>query len=74
MDPLEQATDDELVDELKNRYQGLLVLGCRDAPGDESFEQFCVWTKGGPTMLRGIVERGRDDIRKSLHSDDTLED
>lgn len=57
MNPLEAATSDELVEELRRRYPSLLVAGVRVCPGDENAEEFCHWWFGGITTAIGIADR-----------------
>ncbi len=60
MPTLEEATVDELIDELGSRFPyGLVVAGSKPLEGDGDIDIFHVQRRCGITMAIGIAERAR---------------
>lgn len=75
MSPLEAATTDELIGELKRRHTAAVVAYMRPAPGDVPTTFFCVeW--GGPIMsCIGLAHHARQRLSlESMVAEDADED
>ncbi len=65
---LEEATVEELVDELHRRFSyGLLVAGIAPSKNNPDLEDFGVFRRGGVTLAVGIAERCRDLIEREIN-------
>lgn len=64
-----EATESQLVDELRRRNTAVVVVCERAAPGvrgQETDTEFCLYYRGGLTYVLGLLTRARVRLAQSL--------
>lgn len=72
MNPLEEATTQELLVELGGRFRtgGLLVATVTTLETQNRYEEkFWVYAKGSPTMLIGLASRALDELAEKARDE-----
>ena len=59
MNPIQMATTDELIDELRNRFAALLIVTERDAEGEKDCAENAVFFKGSLPHALGLADASR---------------
>lgn len=59
MDGLEAATLKELVAEIKKRVSGMVMFAETEPDGEQPDGTFNYYSKGGISLILGMIERGR---------------
>lgn len=74
MNPLEEATLEELIDEVKRRHKAVLIIGIMDPKVDDGCEDCLMHYSGGFTTALGLAVRARDTLRSRASEDDEDDD
>lgn len=64
-DALDEATVEQLFDELAKRFTSVIFAGVRPLPRDDDQEQFHISFSGGLTAAIGLAVRTRRDLLKA---------